>query len=54
MTWLHYFPVYRTKLERTDTKDFQQREERAEKLAQEIEKDTDRHKIDDAGTEEEL
>ena len=44
-----------TKLERDDTENFRQREERAARIAQEIEtKDKKRFGIDDAGTEEEL
>lgn len=44
----------RTKLDRSNTKDYQEREERAKKLAREIELNSDRHGIDDTGTEEEL
>lgn len=44
----------RTKLERSDTKDFRLREQRAEKLAQEIEESVNKHGINDTGTEEEM
>lgn len=44
----------RTKLDRSNTKDFLDREERAKRLAREIEINFDRHGIDDTGTEEEL
>lgn len=44
----------RTKLDRSDTEDFRQREERAAKLAREIEADPGGHGVDDTGTEEEL
>jgi len=47
----------RTKLDRSDTKDYQEREERAAKLAQEIECTTGSQKykkLEDGATEEEL
>lgn len=44
----------RTKLDRADTKDFLVREQRAEKLAHEIEDSVTKHRITDNGTEEEL
>lgn len=48
--WFSLYPC-RTKLDRSD-KDFKEREERAEKLAREIEDNGD--SPDDVGTEEEL
>ena len=44
----------RTKLDRSDTKGFREREERAEKLAREIEGSSSANLVDDMGTEEEL
>lgn len=44
----------RTKLDRSNTKDFRDREERAEQLAREIEQSADSRRVDDMGTEEEL
>ncbi len=43
----------RTKLDRSNTKDFTERAERAERLAREIEVNVG-HGVDDVGTEEEL
>ena len=44
----------RTKLDRLDTKDYREREERAEQLARQIEANSDRRGLEDVGTEEEL
>ena len=49
-----FFCIISTKLDRADTKDFKMREQRAEKLAKEIEGSSNKHGIDDVGTEEEL
>lgn len=48
------FTLCRTKLDRNDTTGFREREERAERLAREIETSNDKHGVDDLGTEEEL
>lgn len=53
-TCASFCSVGRTKLDRSNTKDYQEREERAKRLAQEIEHNAERHGIDDTGTEEEL
>lgn len=46
--------AFRTQLDRMDTKDFRVREQRADRLAREIEDSVDKHWNSDVGTEEEL
>ncbi len=57
----YVYILYRTKLDRSETKDFQRRQDRAARLAREIEGSSERYRMEEeeeeereGGTEEEL